>query len=95
MLSRRAISAAFFWLLAQPPLLSGGALGTDVPIARWTAKGRFDTREACEQKLGSDRTRILAATAQAQDRGSKLARDLITAARCVDSSTLVVPPPSL
>ena len=92
MLSHRAISAAFFWLLAQPPLLAGGALGTDKPLGEWTAKGRFDTREACEKLLADRRGAILAATEKAQDPGSRLARDLIKASRCVDSSTLAPSP---
>jgi len=92
MLSRRALSAAFFWLLAQPPMLSGGALGTDLPIGQWKAKGRFDTREACEQKLATDRAAILAATDKHDDPGSKLARALIQASRCVDSNTVLAPP---
>lgn len=92
MLNGRAITAAFFWLLAQPPLLSGGRLGTDLPIAQWKAKGRFDTREACEQKLASDRAAILGATDKHDDAGSKLARALIQASRCVDSNTVLAPP---
>lgn len=91
MLSHRAIAAAFFWLLAQPPVGAGGVLRTDEPLGGWTAKGHFDTREACEQELAKRRTSILAATDKAQDPSSKFVRAMIEATRCVDSTTISGP----
>lgn len=94
MLSHRTIAAAFFWLLAQPPFLPGGVLGTDRPLAEWTAKGRFDTRAACEEQLAKRRDSVFAAVGKAEDPASKMARAVITESRCVDSSTIKTSPPS-
>ena len=84
--------AGLAWVLAQPPLLSNGTVGTNLPVGKWKVAGRFATRAACEQQRANDSGAMLGALAKgADDPGSRAALQIATAMRCVDVSPKPTP----
>lgn len=77
--------AGLAWVLAQPPLLSNGTVGTSLPVGKWTVAGRFATRAACERQRANDSGVMLGALAKgADDPGSRAAMQIATAMRCIE-----------
>ena len=82
-----AIAAAFAWVLAQPPLLPGGAIGAGAPLKEWTVLGHFDTREDCEKQRASANSALITNLAEyAPNRGAREQPTMQAAAsRCIEA----------
>jgi len=82
-----AITAAFAWVLAQPPILPGGAIGAGAPMKEWTVLGRFDSREACEKQRMSANSALVTNLAEyAPNQGAREQPTLLAAAsRCLEA----------
>lgn len=82
-----AITAAFAWVLAQPPILPGGAIAAGAPMKEWKALGHFDTREACEKQRTSANSALITNLAEyAPNQGAREQPTMQAAAsRCVEA----------
>jgi len=80
-----ASAAAFAWVLAQPPLLPGGVIGSGTPIEDWTVLGSFDTREACEKQRTSANSGVFTTMAEYAPSASQAQTTMLAAAsRCIE-----------